>query len=812
MVINMKKIFDFEWELDKKRICKIIGCSPESPFYNKFNTLFEYYLLNIRKIIQPVGVYNFTNIPPYINISELTNCKKIVFCFLTLGEEIDQKINSYFTRGHYLEAILLDAMANEILFKLTEQLYYKVQLSAKKKGCNLTNKIEPGSKNLPLQFQKIILDNLDFINMNVSLTESNMLVPLKSITFLCGAGKDIPMTTVRHNCLNCSIKNCSFRDENLFTLTVVNKGEKNNLIMKKGLNLLTVLKENNIDFQSSCMGNGSCGKCKIRILQGELIPSDFDLVYFSKGEIENGIRLACHAYPLEECIVEIVSEKENDFYIVNDFKHNNTEFEGNIEQLILQFKPEELRNNKSFVQIINEKIKREITYSPNSLLKISQLINNNLAYPLENDLCYFNNLCLILKDGYVLDIQNKNDRQAYGIAIDIGTTTLVISLVNLFNGEIVKSHSTLNSQRQYGEDIITRIKYASEGNSDKLRTAIQKDILTSLNKIFNLTGVSLANVFSMVITGNTTMQSFLLGLDCKSLGIYPFKAVTTSQHKFKFQEIFNDDFLDCEVIILPGVSAYVGADIVAGMLYCNFDQIEDLVMLIDLGTNGEIVIGDKEKILCLATAAGPAFEGGNITNGIGSIEGAIYKVELINNEVKYNTLGNSAPLGICGSGVIDIVSMGLKNKLINKKGDFSQEIGQGFLEIARDSKGEVIIFTQKDVRELQLAKAALRSGIEILIKRLNVSYDQIKTVYIAGGFGTNINIESAIKIGLFPEEFKEKIKIMGNTSLGGAINYLTNKKSGQKLDTILKKSTYIDAALDEEFNDFFVENILFLEN
>lgn len=805
----MEIIKKFDWIIDKKRIFEIIDCQPESPIYNKLDSLYKYFLENISEIINPIGIYNFTSIPANFQLPEIKNCKGIVFCFLTLGEKVSSKIDRYFANGQYFEALLLDTISNEILFKLTEQLYDAVLLKAKEKGWGVTGRIEPGSENVPLHIQKDISTNLNLADINVSLTKENMLIPLKSITFFCGVGKNIFPLTKEHTCINCSMEKCEFKDKNLITLTVDDENKKRIFTLKKGTNLLSVLKEGNIGIRSSCMGIGTCGKCKIKIVEGELKVTDADLMHLSTNDIQNGLRLACCAYPLENCTVEIVSEKEKDFRILEHFENSNLKIDSIVKHLNLEFKPEELSSNKSLVQIINKKTGSENSYSLNSLVKISKFINEYLASSWKNNLSDGHKLCLIMQDNHILDIQTENEKQIYGIAIDIGTTTLVISLVDLINGKILKSYASLNSQKKYGEDVISRITYSNHGNLDELKAAIDEDILFALDVLLNQTGINPKKVYNMVIAGNTIMQSFLLGLNSQQLAVYPFKTVTTSEHKIKFRDLFKSDILDCEVIILPGISAYVGSDILAGMLYCDFDQVDGNVMLIDIGTNGEIVIGNKEKILCLATAAGPALEGGNITNGIGSVKGAIHKVQIINNEVKYDTVGNEMPIGICGSGVLDIVSTGLENNLIDEMGTFSQAVAQGFLEVTRKANGKPIVFTQRDIREVQLAKSAIRSGMEILIKRLDISYNEIQTVYLAGGFGTNINIESAIRIGMLPGEFKGKIKAVGNSSLGGAVTYLLNKASMGKLKEFTKKTTCIDISLDPDFNDLFLDNMFF---
>lgn len=314
----------------------------------------------------------------------------------------------------------------------------------------------------------------------------------------------------------------------------------------------------------------------------------------------------------------------------------------------------------------------------------------------------------------------------------------------------------------------------------------------------------------MSIAGNTTMLYFLIGLECDYLSFVPFNTVTISKLKYDYKDIFGDDFLNCIVTMLPGISAYVGADILSGMLYCGFDKIDKISMLIDIGTNGEMAIGTKDKILCLATAAGPAFEGANITCGTGSIKGAISKVNIDKDNIEYKTIKDAKPVGICGSAVIDLTAECLNNFIIDDTGRFDTiKYKDSLIFIAKDENNRDIIFNQKDVREVQLAKSAIRSGIEILIKEFNCCYEDIETVFIAGGFGNYMDIENAVRIGLIPEQLKGKIKSIGNSSLGGAIKYLINIDSDREIDNIVGKTKYIDISSNTFFNDLFIENMMF---
>jgi uncharacterized 2Fe-2S/4Fe-4S cluster protein (DUF4445 family) len=238
-------------------------------------------------------------------------------------------------------------------------------------------------------------------------------------------------------------------------------------------------------------------------------------------------------------------------------------------------------------------------------------------------------------------------------------------------------------------------------------------------------------------------------------------------------------------------------------------RTEKINMLIDIGTNGETVLGNKNKMLCLAAAAGPAFEGANISCGTGSVSGAVSEVKIYESNIKYTTINNAPPIGICGSGVVSITAECLKNEIVDETGRFSNSYGAKKIVIATGEDNKEIAFTQKDIRELQLAKSAIRSGIDILIEKYNCSFEDIDTVYIAGGFGNNINIESAAYIGLIPEELKSKVKSVGNTSLGGTVKYLLSEQGGEALSYIAEHIEYIDMSIEETFSKLFMENMMF---
>ena len=263
------------------------------------------------------------------------------------------------------------------------------------------------------------------------------------------------------------------------------------------------------------------------------------------------------------------------------------------------------------------------------------------------------------------------------------------------------------------------------------------------------------------------------------------------------------------VLLLPGISTYVGADITAGMLSLDFVKRDGIAVLIDLGTNGEMAVGNREKILVTSTAAGPAFEGGNISCGVGSVAGAISDVTIDGTNVRYETIGGQPPVGICGTGAIAVTAELLRNEWIDETGLLDEDyFDDGFL-LAQDAQGEPIAFTQKDVREMQLANAAVRAGLETLLVRYGITYDEIDKVYLAGGFGYKMNLEKAVSIGLIPRELSDKVEAVGNSSLSGARDALLLKDATEQLNKLCQIAEEVNLSTDKKFNEFYMEYMMF---
>lgn len=402
--------------------------------------------------------------------------------------------------------------------------------------------------------------------------------------------------------------------------------------------------------------------------------------------------------------------------------------------------------------------------------------------------------------------EENAQENSYAAAIDIGTTTLAFVLWK--NHQIIARSAGINHQRMYGADVISRIQASTEGKNEHLRQLIREDLKEGISHLAKQAQISPEQIKTIIISGNTTMGHLLMGYDCKSLGIVPFTPVNIDYIRGSAKEILDMES-DAEVLLLPGISTFVGADIVSGLYACKIDQRDELCLLIDLGTNGEMALGNKERILVTSTAAGPVFEGGNIKWGTGSVEGAINSVKITEEGAQVTTIGGAKPVGLCGTGVIETAAGLYELELMDENGRLEDPYFEEGYPLAQTEEGETIVFTQKDVRELQLAKSAIRAGLETLLLRYGVEKEDVSKVYIAGGFGFQLNLEKAISIGMLPGEFAGKMETIGNSSLAGAVSYLEDPLSEQKIDQICAASTEIPLSGDKDFNQLYMEYMFF---
>ncbi len=387
-------------------------------------------------------------------------------------------------------------------------------------------------------------------------------------------------------------------------------------------------------------------------------------------------------------------------------------------------------------------------------------------------------------------VKDANDNDDVFLCLDIGTSTLALAKISKADGKALKIFTQTNAQRIFGADIISRIDYCKKNTVAPLKDTLINQINIMLEEI------EASKPCPLFVAGNTCMLHFFFGKDASSLGAYPYTPVFLEAQSVSGEDLGLKNIT--EVFSLPCISAFVGADLTAGLGFVEKPKDNKYNVLVDLGTNAEILLFSKDKLLCTSAAAGPCFEGGNISYGMSASDGAIYSFSIDENgDKKYKTIGNSLPEGICGTGLFDIVTVLLKENIIDETGYMSEE---------EFKITENVSFFQKDVRQFQLAKSAVRSAITTLMKLENISFDEIDTLYISGGFSQELNINNAIFTGLLPKEVKEKIKALNNTSLSGTIKFALNGKN--PLDEF-KNVKYIDLSVNPDFSESFINNMDF---
>jgi len=407
----------------------------------------------------------------------------------------------------------------------------------------------------------------------------------------------------------------------------------------------------------------------------------------------------------------------------------------------------------------------------------------------------------------------------FGIAVDLGTTTIVAYLLDLDNGNQIANLADLNPQVIFGEDVMSRITYAMK--DEKSRTLLKERVLEKIDALStilcNESGVPLNKLLRLVVVGNTAMHHLALGLDSSSLGLAPYEpqmrdAFTSNGRSIGFKSVPK-----AEVYFAPNVAGFVGGDTLAFILSQRLDLVDDIVLGIDIGTNGEIVLSKRGELFCCSAAAGSAFEGATISHGMRGQDGAIEHLAIreIDDAPEISVIGGGSPMGVCGSAIVDTVAELLRNGLIDAGGrmkasarvvdDAKAGLAYLVVDIGEHASKNRIMFTQRDVRQVQLAKGAILAGTQILMQVANVRTEDIKAIYLAGAFGNYIDPPSALRIGLFPPVDLERIVPVGNAAGEGAKRLLVSRKSRELIEQLRREINYYELATHDDFAGIFAQ-------
>ena len=595
----------------------------------------------------------------------------------------------------------------------------------------------------------------------------------------------------------------------------------------KDTTLLEAGTQAGVYISSICGGDGICGKCRLIIKKGNIKANPTTLL--SREEIRKGYVLACQTTAEGDLEVEVPAESRAEkekilvdkdaqrFRALYPQAEEKTFFKYDplVQKLYLELPKTTLQDNLAdhlrFYREIRRKRKIPIMQSGLKVLRILPKILRESKGKVTAT------IGIRGETTEVIQIEKGDTtEESYGLAVDVGTCTVVAHLVNLNNSQTIDAEATYNSQRVYGEEVTRRIIYAELKGPDKLREAIVNDINNLISTLISRNKIKLNDVMTLVCAGNTTMVHLLLGLDPSQIRREPYIPACTSPPPIRAAEVgikINPRGL---LYTLPSISGWVGGDITAGILATGINEVKSLTMLIDIGTNGEIVLGSKEWMVCCAASAGPAFEGSGVKHGMRAAAGAIEKVEtLADGKVKYSTIGGVKPKGICGSGLIDVMAELFKAGFINRSAKLSPEASSrireknGELEFilvpaSETQIGEAIVLTRADIENLIRAKAAIFAGADILVKSMDLELEEIEQLYLAGGFGNYLNKEKALVLGLIPDISPDKVQFVGNTSIMGAKMALLSREALERSYEITKKITYYDLITNPGYMDEFI--------
>ncbi|MCM8780409.1 MAG: ASKHA domain-containing protein [Candidatus Omnitrophica bacterium] len=610
----------------------------------------------------------------------------------------------------------------------------------------------------------------------------------------------------------------------------------------KGKTILSASISAGINIASSCGGDGVCGRCKVIVKKGEVISHPTGRI--SLEERRQGVYLACLTAIQSDLEVEIPPESRLDFD-----KLTPEEIDLRLKGLFSDL--EEIEPSKSVLsedifvhsplatKLYLELPKPNLNDRVSDLERLYRQINRIQEIPImQTGLANIRRLGELLRSSdwkvtvtlgkrngtteIVLIEPGDTTQKNFGLAFDIGTTTICGQLLDLNTKKVLGTKATYNRQATFGSDVITRIVYAQRQEGlEKLHHAVVDTMNEMIQELVRERSIDLNDVNCILCAGNTTMIHLLLRVDPTYIRREPYVPTANFVPTIRAAEagikINPRGLLSC----VPGVSSYVGGDVVAGVLSCGLDKEKDLCILIDVGTNGEIVLGNREFLVSCSASAGPAFEGSGVSCGMRAAKGAIQEVKIDKNfAVNYTTIGGVKPTGICGSGYIDIVAQMLNVGLIDKDGkirpiehpriQIDQE-GRKFVVVFKEETqtGHDIVITEADIENIKRAKAAIYSAVVILTKYMNLDLAKIKKLFIAGGFGTYLNIDNAIRIGLLPDLERDRFLFVGNSSLVGASAILLSCEAMKKANEVAKKMTYIELSVEPGYMDEYMAALFF---
>ena len=614
------------------------------------------------------------------------------------------------------------------------------------------------------------------------------------------------------------------------TIGVIQDGRQHQVATGGAADVLSVLQHSRFTIAAPCGGSGTCGKCLVRVLEGDSgEPSKMEQRLLSAARLADGMRFACRLVPSDGMVIEVPrwhAETRNKATLVTATLENDPL----LAKRALNLAPPSIEDQRPDLErVLGASGCATQCLSVRALQALAQDIRRHgfeVTALIENGAGDYGRL-LAVEPGVTA-------ATLWGVAVDIGTTTVAAYLVDLLSARAVDVYSEINRQAEFGADVVTRITYSQKHGVAPVHQAIVDQVNTMLTTLAERNAVPLTEIYLAAVAGNTTMLHFFSGLDPAAIGVSPFIPVATRALSLPAAELDIQINPYAKVVTLPGISGYVGADVVAAIVASRMRQRTEVSLLIDIGTNGEIVLGNGEWLAACSTAAGPAFEGAQIRFGVGGVDGAInsFAFEPEGGQVSLTTINSTPASGICGSGMLDIVAVLLQTGAVDETGRLLRqeelpqsvpsairtrciefETSPAFLvaEAEQSRDGEAIYLTEHDVRELQLAKAAIAAGIDTLLTDAQVQVSDVATVYLAGGFGSYMNPESALAVGLIPQQVRGRIEVLGNAAGIGTVMSITSRAVSRQCSLISQNVRYIELSSSPSFQNAYIQHMSFGE-
>lgn len=593
-----------------------------------------------------------------------------------------------------------------------------------------------------------------------------------------------------------------------------------------GMNLLDAARLAGVELVAICGGEGTCGTCRVHSISGQLSPRTLtEEAELSNDDLAAGDRLACQAEVLSDVRVDIPPES---LTTPQRLQLEGQEIPTALDPVVIPLEIEVLPPSLGDLRSDLTRLRASLAGLDHADLHFSLSVSADLPEKLRANSWRVrlairgDEVVAILPSPITDDCSLITDHWSlYGLAVDIGTTKLAAYLVNLETGETAAKTGAMNPQIAYGEDVISRIAYAND-HPDGAQT-LQAKLVETLNHLVDElcaeAKVSRAQVVEAVIVGNTAMHHLFVGLPVKQLGEAPYVAAVGEAMEFPASQVGLELAVGAYVYLPPNIAGYVGADHVSMILGAGLQDTTQTGVALDIGTNTEISLFHAGKHYNCSCASGPAFEGAHIADGMRAALGAIERVHIDGETVQVHTIGGGAPVGICGSGILDAVAELLKSGLLDARGVLK---GQHPLLRVDNNKtkfiltpaeksgaGRDVAVSRQDVNEIQLAKGAIRAGIEILLKEAGIEDKDIQSFVVAGAFGTYLDLGSAIRIGMFPDLPRQRFKQVGNAAGGGARQLLVSKQQRRLADEIVREVDYVELAVHPDFMQVYVKALAF---